>query len=435
MLNNKKEEFSKKLNYLKEIINYMETYRDVLLLKDIIYTKISMFWNNIAFFNKESVKEEIADCYDDKFIKPVLEYLNKKNQRNSYQCIECGKSISSIKEGSMAWLNDVGVDVTRKRSNFWNFNPNALICPICRVVYSCIPLGFYMVGGNGLFVNSSVNIESLFEMNSHDIKMNSLVDVESAAYYKILRALNYLSNVELAKKQINFNIQIVKRIFENDKWTYKFNIVTPTILMILSEREKEFKQLLNRYYTYNKGSTKSTTINIYDETIKNILQNRNLYFLMNNILRDSIGSSQRIDFLYTILKIQISFLMKGVVGMERVEQINKLEKTSYYIMKCGQEIKNILAPIQGDGKNKSSIYKLLTALRVNNVYLFIDTAIRLFNDAKKEIPIIFVKMLNDESQFKVLGYAFVLGLLEQDDFRDKEDNNEDKIRKDGVENE
>ena len=84
----------------------------------------------------------------------------------------------------MSWINDMGVDINRKRSNFWNYNPDVLICPICKVVLFLCSFRFYIVGKNGLFINSSVSIESLIEMNNYDIKMNSLIDMENA-YYKI----------------------------------------------------------------------------------------------------------------------------------------------------------------------------------------------------------------------------------------------------------
>ena len=426
---NKEKDFNQKQVYAKEIINYMEKYRDVLLLKEIMYTKINLFWNNTAFLSKTSVEEEIDNCYEEKFIAPILKYAGKKPRKNTYQCIECGREVPQLKEGSMAWINDMGVDINRKRSNFWNYNPDVLICPICKVVYSCVPLGFYIVGKNGLFINSSVSIESLIEMNNYDIKMNSLIDMENAAYYKILRALNYLGNVDPARKQINFGIQIVKRIFEDKQSSYKFNIVTPTTLMVLSEREKEFQQLINRYYTFNKGSSNAKTKNIYDTVVTHILENKNLFSFMHDILRDSIESSQKIDFLYNVLKIQITFSMKGVASlMERIEQITKLEKTTYHIWKCGLEIKNILTPkngpkVQGEGKTKSYIYKLLNALRTNSASKFINTVIKLYIDAKKEIPTSFLKMLNDEEQFKILGNAFVMGLLGQESHNEENESN------------
>jgi CRISPR-associated protein Cst1 len=426
---NKEKDFTQKQAYAKEIIDYMEKYRDVLLMKDIMYTKINLFWTNIAFLHKQSIEEEIDSCYEEKFIVPILQRIGKKPRKNTCQCIECGREVPILKEGTMSWINDMGVDINRKRSNFWNYNPDVLICPICKVIYSCVPLGFYIVGKNGLFINSSVSIESLIEMNNYDIKMSSLIDMENAAYYKILKALNYLGNVESARKQIDFNIQIVKRVFEDNQSYYKFNIVTPTILTVLSERQKEFQQLMNRYYTFNKGTNNAKTKNIYDTVITYILENKNLFSFMHDVLRDSIKSSQKIDFLYNVLKIQITFSMKGVVSlMERIEQTNKLEKTTYHIWKCGLEIKNILTPkngskVQGEGKVKSYIYKLLNALRTNNTSEFVNTVIKLYIDAKKEIPASFLKMLNDEEQFKILGNAFVMGLLGQESYNEENENN------------
>lgn len=442
LLKRKDIDFDTKKIYLKEIVECLEKHKDIFLLKDIVNTKVKLFWDNIAFLNNNNKNKEMSDCYKNTFIDPVIQYLNKKQRKSANQCIECGRNVSSQKEGSMRWLNDVGVDIKRKISNYWNFNPDIVVCPICKTVYSCAPLGFYIVGNNALFINSNTSIEAIIRMNNLNFKMNTLVGIENAVYYSIARAFNYLSNVESAKKQANSNIQVVKRVAYKNGTTYQFNIIVPSVLTVLSEREKEFRQLLNKYYMFSQKANKKEPrkiINIYDKTIENILNNRDLYMLLYDILKDALDSSQKVDFLYAVLKVQISNLMKGVTGMERTERINKLEKTTFFLRKCGLEIKGTFADnneIQESGKLKSYIYKLLTALRINNVSLFMDTAIRIFNDTKKEIPITFINMLNDQNQFKILGYAFVLGLLGQDDVSDKNEfNNKNLTEKGEDENE
>lgn len=418
-----------KLSSLEDVIKYMQKHKDIFLVKDIAETKVKLFWSGTGFCSNKHTNKHPKDAYEADFINPVLKYLNKNPKKISHQCIECRGVVPSIRDGKMSWINDMGVDVDKKKSNFWNFEPDVLICPICRVIYSCIPLGFYMIGKEGLFVNSNITIDSLLEMNNHDIKMESLVKAENAFYFKIARALNYLTNIDPARKQISTNVKVIKRVSHKKGISYQSNILTPFVLTVLSEREKEFKRLLDKYYTFRKGLTK-TKINIYDKVIENILKNRDFYQLMYSIIRDSIKEDTKIDFLWDMLKIQVSFSKKGVVGMERKVQIDKLEKTAYHIRKRGIELRNTLCPKKGyqlwsEGKIKTCIYKLLDALRINNLSLFMQIATRMFNDAEKEIPLSFVSMLTDEDLFEIFGYAFVMGLLGQD-------NSQNEIRE-GIE--
>ena len=62
---------------------------------------------------------------------------------------------------------DVGDDLERKTSAFWNCKVDAYLCPVCAFLYSLVPLGFVkMENGDFLFVNANTDVSSL-ESNNH----------------------------------------------------------------------------------------------------------------------------------------------------------------------------------------------------------------------------------------------------------------------------
>ena len=141
----KEEDLNKKREDIFIIIEYLKKYKEVFCMKDIIYTKIDKYWQNVAFLNSASNKKDIKQEYKKAFLDPVLNYINVP-QKGELSCIGCGNKITKTIGKSMSWLNDIGVDASRKTSMFWNFNPDIFTCPICTLIYSCIPLGFIIIG-------------------------------------------------------------------------------------------------------------------------------------------------------------------------------------------------------------------------------------------------------------------------------------------------
>lgn len=78
-LKNEKD-IQKSLSICKTLIEYMIKHKEILCMKDIIYTKINLFWQNVAFLNTSNSKKDIKECYRKDFVEPIMDYLEKKTK-------------------------------------------------------------------------------------------------------------------------------------------------------------------------------------------------------------------------------------------------------------------------------------------------------------------------------------------------------------------
>ena len=193
-------DYNKKRELTLKIIDHIEKNKNIYCMKDIIYTKINCFWSNVSFLNRTANKNDIKEEYNKSFVQPAILYANS-NRKGDITCIECGNVINKKEASGMSWINDVGVDVNRKKSGFWDFNEDAYICPICNLIYSCIPLGFTLVGSNGIFINNNESIESLKGHNSNS-KTNKKMEEDTFEniYGKIL--YNFINRTEQLSNEI-----------------------------------------------------------------------------------------------------------------------------------------------------------------------------------------------------------------------------------------
>lgn len=59
-------------------------------------------------------------------------------------------------------------------------------------------------------------------------------------------------------------------------------------------------------------------------------------------------------------------------------------------------------------------YRLLNSLKTNNVDSFMDTLLNCYLYVKSSVPEVFLDALKDEEKFKTIGYAFVSGIIEDE---------------------
>lgn len=410
----KEKDISKKKELLEEIREYVKSNEDVLIMKDIAYTKINLFWKSVSFLNSSNAKKEMQLCYREYFVKPVINYVNTTSKRRM-RCLECGSKIASKESFAMSWLNDVGVDLNRKKSHFWNFAPDTYICPVCNLVYSCVPLGFTMRGMEGIFINNNESIQTLKSINE-GLAVEDLTGLKYEVFSKVLREFKKDSDIKAAKKEIG-NIQVVRRrVLEGDKQKYEFNILSKAQLKALIECEDSLSKLVKIDYKIDNN----VYLNIYDEVIYRILNNQSLYSFIHEILRNAWANNRGIYFLASVLNVQICYFQRREESAMNEEN---LKKAAFYIMKKGNELKKVLIDSErqpGDSKEKteekannklrSFVYQLLNALKTDDCARFMDILLRLYIGLGKEVPVKFEQMLTDKEAFLTLGYAFVIGL-------------------------
>ena len=301
----KEKEPEKRKEIILKIIQHIESNKKIYCMKDIVYTKINCFWSNVAFLNRNANKNDMEEEYQKVFVEPALNYL-ENNRKSDITCTQCGNIISKKEASGMSWLNDTGVDFNRKKSGFWNFKEDMFLCPICNLIYSCIPLGFKMIGSNGIFINNNESIKRLKQYNDIlTIEKNVEEETFEKVYGKVIshfiNQTDQLANEKRGEYEPR-NIQVIKRIGAKDKQKYEFNMLSKDKLEILKETTKYFKKLL--------GS------NLYQEVLTNLIEGRKQYYLIARILKEN----RNIEVIKNILLIQLNCI--GGIDFERKRRKN-----------------------------------------------------------------------------------------------------------------
>ncbi|MBC1780703.1 type I-B CRISPR-associated protein Cas8b1/Cst1, partial [Listeria booriae] len=159
----------------------------------------------------------------------------------------------------------------------WDFNNDIAVCPMCKLIYSCVPAGFTYVYGNGIFINDSINIDTLHAVNKkvhNEILHHSTDNLTSTSPYRAL--IEAITNQTEDKRHYELaDIQVVR--YENE--TYRFNILSKRALKIFRESKEALK-------TIQKCGLKEGNLNInfYQETVRRLMNNENLFTFIHKTM-------------------------------------------------------------------------------------------------------------------------------------------------------
>jgi len=402
--------FSESKETLEKIQDYMSKYKETLAMKDIIYTIIGKYWENLAFLNRQSSKKDIKDIYESTFLENIKEFL-EDDINSGNQCICCHTPIKTKYGRPNSFIIDKGADANRKRSHFWNFKPDSYLCPVCAIMYSCIHLGFVNYGNNAIFINNNYDFDDLESINNTaELKSLDIADNRLSELYKYLTKLLNESFKSLSN-EIN-NIQVVMKVSHNDKMRYLFNIISKDKLSIIEKRKKEFDRVA-------KINTRVKERYAYDIFIENFFGGVSQYMLIDEIIRNSLSSGRGFaiaSIAEAILLVQnetgFVFYKEGemnkggrIVAIRDVREMKQAGSLMRYRFKTNSDTTKDV-----DNKIRSYVYHLLNSLKTNNKEDFMDVVLRMYAGLGLTVPEQFIKMLEYENQFKVLGYAYVIGL-------------------------
>ena len=407
-----------------EIIEYVEKkeVKRHLLAKDLTYMVIQNFWSNRSFLHKTKNKANVFEEYKNYFLNPILDKIKEDGKKSKYKkekiikdiCFNCGVELMEVnKSHNLTWLKHIGVDGEKKASHFWNLERIDTICPVCNLVYSCIPLGFVYLKEQGLFINNNSSVRDLLNSNKHVLKENNrIIDLEYKSYLTIANSFTKynIENMSDSSKRIK-NIQIVKLDIGSVS-PYSFNILNKEMIRLLIDNAKRLDFLLDKKIEWyiDKQSRKHYK-DLYKEVIDSIYHGKNLFDLVNFILMKKIrGSHINLNTIHNLLVINKNFLEKqGVVCMQEMN-----EKKIYAIRCKGYELKKAYENRQLNNKVTTILNKLSNCLHIKNVDKFLDTIIDSYGYIGKEVPNVFIECLNNRNLFLTVGYAFVLGLAGED---------------------
>ena len=423
------------LKIMKEIIDFFKrkitdkegNVKNYLAAKNIAYVIINNAWSSVSFLNRANAAKDIYEEYKSYFVESALEYINANKSKFKYKCTISNMPMKDYKN-TLGFLNDTGFDVSRKPSHVWNFVNDIAVTPLVTLIYSCVPAGFIYGADKGIFVNANHNIDQLCKINN-GIAYNILEDESEEKSINLYK--NLLKEIKKEKDNTKYelsDIQIVKL----EEGHYKFTLLSRNILKLLSENKEKLDDLLDKWYLIDRRY-----FYLYDTTITELLNNQNLFSLINKLCYYKISKIKlycKLKNIEDLLKINLDYIRR-LKKMDKQEIVEKKEnkKTSeeltekdiFYIRRDAMIFREEYIRKSGNDKKIGSLlYRLQNALRINNVDMFMDALISAHAYAGRNISSFFAKALLNDENFQTLGHGFLLGLLGED--KSKNENKTDK---------
>ena len=413
--------------FKKKIMDEEGNIKNYLAAKNIAYVIINNAWSSVSFLNKANAVKDIYEEYKSYFVEPALEYINANKSKFKYKCTISNMPMKDYKN-TLGFLNDTGFDVSRKPSHVWNFVNDIAVTPLITLIYSCVPAGFVYGADKGMFVNANHNIDQLYKINN-GIAYNILEDESEEKNINLYK--NLLKEIKKEKDNTKYelsDIQIVK--FEEGH--YKFTLLSRNILKLLSENKEKLDDLLDKWYLIDRRY-----FYLYDTAITELLNNQNLFSLINKLCYYKISKTKlycKLKNIEDLLKINLDYIRRlkkmdkqEIVEKEESKKISEelTEKDIFYIRRDAMIFREEYIRKSGNDKKIGSLlYRLQNALRINNVDMFMDALISAHAYAGKNISSLFAKALLNDENFQTLGHGFLLGLLGED--KSKNENKTDK---------
>lgn len=410
----KKEEILQELKKLDKLLQIIEEEkaRKYLGAKNVIYNIINLGMGGVSFLNRNTKELDMYVDYKNYYLAEPLQYMESEEAvKGKYQCFTCDNKTKTLNH-DLNFLIQTGFDTGKKTSHVWNYQNDVAICPICKLIYSCVPAGITYVYGEGIFINHNHEIDSLLRINRNI--MDKLVKDNSTTYRSTYRAMiTAMMAYESTKNLYEFSdVQVVK--LDNIKGTpkYRFTILPKESMAIMSKAKTELESL-------SKASYKEVDnyIRLYDEVTKALLNREGLYHLLNTLL--VMKNGEKSNLFYTIGHIRaIQYIQYGMEkGEKDMVEIKKELKT---YSAAGYGLRRSYIEKGAQNKLNGIAYKLLNALKTNNTDSFMDTLLNCYLYVNKEVPTFMIQCLDDEEAYKTIGYAFVTGLIDGEKKRQNE---------------
>lgn len=368
--------------------------------KNLIYSVINKGWSGVSFLFKQTKFIDPYLDYKTTFVDPVKEYLDTDLSKAKYNCFNCNQPIKNLKL-DLSFMNEVGFDTARKTSHVWDFNNDVATCPICRLVYSCVPAGFTYVYGEGMFVNDSYGVNELHRVNERMRKSILRFNKDGINSTNTYQALveSITSEHENNRRYELADIQLIR--YENEH--YHFNLLSKKMLHIMNDSKEILKSLIR--CGYNEGNL---NINLYKEVIQHLMNNENLFTLIHKLIFYKQSSVNGLYYnmwnVSGVLEINTKFL-KEIEVMTNIE-----ERDLTNAQKSGGDFKQVYVDKNSENKVSSITYKLLNALKLNDKNGFMDILLNSYSYLGKPVPTVFMSSFSSKETFKSIGYAFMIGV-------------------------
>lgn len=409
-MEDKSSEIKETINLIKEVISFysLPEARKYIAGKNVMYTVIRNAWSGVSMLNPQTKIKDMYQDYGEYFSKDAKNYLLGDKTKSKFNCFICDNPIENLNT-EMGFLNAAGFDTSRKPSHVWNYNNDVGICPVCKLVYSCVPAGFVYVYDRGIFVNNNSTVEDMVDVSKKiktEIFMNNSMN-SNTTYKSIITAIQEKFNdsfkYELA------DIQVVR--YENE--AYRFNILSKQMLKVIQQSKEELDRIIKASY-----KEVDTYFRVYEELVKRLFNNENLFLLIHKLLVYKLSRPENTFYNMGNIKDIITINLNYLKGAGHMKDKEKDILRSY--RGAGYCLRKAYKNRSSENKIEGIAYRLLNALKTNNQGMFMDIILNCYLYIKQQVPTFFTDCLKEKEQFKTIGYAFVSGLIDGEELEKQE---------------
>lgn len=392
-----------KYKNIVSLLNQPEV-KKTLIYTELIYTNFKLFFAENSQSKKISClcksEQNYEKTYDDNFFSPLLEELKIEDKKKTACCIECRQNVSPKFKKAFTFLSDTADDVNRKKSYYWFCKPDAYVCPVCAFIYSFIPLGFVYMKSEAVFINNNSSIKDLQRvMNTCKAKTE---DENGSVRHRVLRTLT--SEKIDALNNIMSNIQVIMN--SSDFSHFKFEVIDKDMVMKLQKGKEYLSYLENKWISFDSKNINS----VYDLVLDFIYERRDLYYLLDKLLRVEIGNDGNINYLKGLLRLAIIF--NGGAEMDKL--LNKEVDLAFL---AGNNLRKAIlgndadkSDSEDDNRLRGFVYRLVNLSSVGDREQFMDTIVRIYSGFSLTMPSIFKDCYINDEMFKAIAHGFILGL-------------------------
>lgn len=385
--------------------------------QNVIYTIIKNAWSGVSFLNPQTKERDVYIDYREHFVRGAEEYLEADLSKAKDYCFTCNRKILKMNL-DYSFLNDMGFDTSRKTAHVWGgVNNDAAICPLCKLVYSCVPAGFVYAYNQGVFINSSAAMRTLIDGNekiSANIHYNYSQQTSNQTYRALLEAIEK-ERVSTKRYEL-VDIQIINY----DKERYSFNLLSKRSLYVMMKAKK----WINALFKCTLIEGKMTTY-LYQEVMRRLMNNENLFRLIDKTLYYKVTGRDKTYYSLGHISAMLEINTILLKEMDLMPTISR--KQLLYTKHSGNKLRLSYLRNKAENKMSSITYKLQNALRTNNKSGFVDILLTTYVYIKQPVPNIFIEVFEDDQAFKSVGYAFLLGFNgETDDEKENGGNTNEK---------
>lgn len=386
------------------------------------YQIIRNAWDGVSFLsrNKKSNYHDLYEDFQDYFANSVKKYLTDNHDKDKYICANCGLSIGSHdKLFGYSFLTGMGFDLKRKSSNAWDFEATSYLCPICRLLYTCVSAGFtYNFTHQGIFINSDSSIDELKAVNDKALLAMTiaLTKKSTTTPYQAFTSIFQDKAIE-SEKYVLANVQVVSYDESNDNGIYTFRVIPVVASEVLKyAAEHTFSNgssMLDTLYAAGiKGFKGQNYYNIFSTVVDKLLNGTNLTSLIHDLLlfkaTNTDGCYYSVFQIICLIRMNSQLINK--ILQKKGEQMQVTEEKLSKMRSCGAIIREEYAKFN-ENKSQALAYHMLDALRANNVKRFMDLLLNTYLYLDKVVPRTFIDSQTNIQVFEQYGYAFVAGLI------------------------